>query len=262
MAKDMRPIDLLKHPYRALRKLGDKWMAYRYGVMPLVYSYRDALKAASRGELCKDTTCCVVNPRNLCDPNPSPSTYHSKVVVEGNITFRGTILQKFSSQSMSSFASLGVNPLVTAWELIPYSFVIDWFVNVGDYINAHTSANYADEYQACISRRDSYTTKKYFHFTAGSDVRTVAVAYNTPCPLPVPVAVSLPNHIRPEEYQLISCETIDNYSRQVIDIRNVPLVWNPSLNWKRLVDGAVLANNQLKKLAPVVGSFLSGRLRR
>jgi hypothetical protein len=27
---------------------------------------------------------------------------------------------------------------ITAWELVPYSFVIDWFVNAGDYIQAVT----------------------------------------------------------------------------------------------------------------------------
>lgn len=29
-----------------------------------------------------------------------------------------------------------INPLQTAWELVPFSFVIDWFVNVGDHISA------------------------------------------------------------------------------------------------------------------------------
>lgn len=36
----------------------------------------------------------------------------------------------------SAAASLGViNPLELAWELVPYSFVVDWFVPVGDYLS-------------------------------------------------------------------------------------------------------------------------------
>lgn len=27
------------------------------------------------------------------------------------------------------------NPLILAWELVPYSFVVDWFVGVGSYLN-------------------------------------------------------------------------------------------------------------------------------
>jgi hypothetical protein len=32
--------------------------------------------------------------------------------------------------------NLGFNPAVTAWELIPYSFVVDWFLDVGESIQA------------------------------------------------------------------------------------------------------------------------------
>lgn len=31
-----------------------------------------------------------------------------------------------------------INPLVTAWEVIPFSFIIDWFVNVGDVVAAYS----------------------------------------------------------------------------------------------------------------------------
>lgn len=31
-----------------------------------------------------------------------------------------------------------VNPLTVAWELIPFSFVVDWFVNVGDFLASYT----------------------------------------------------------------------------------------------------------------------------
>jgi len=33
------------------------------------------------------------------------------------------------------------NPLVVAWELVPYSFVFDWFIQVGDWLTALTATN-------------------------------------------------------------------------------------------------------------------------
>lgn len=36
-----------------------------------------------------------------------------------------------------SLSSLGVtNPLLVAWELVPYSFVVDWFLPVGNWLNS------------------------------------------------------------------------------------------------------------------------------
>ena len=37
--------------------------------------------------------------------------------------------------------NLGSNPLLTAWELVPYSFVVDWFVPIGDFINQYASTD-------------------------------------------------------------------------------------------------------------------------
>lgn len=40
------------------------------------------------------------------------------------------------SATLKSSAALGItNPLATAWELIPYSFVLDWVIGVGEYLN-------------------------------------------------------------------------------------------------------------------------------
>lgn len=37
-------------------------------------------------------------------------------------------------------SGLSFNPFLTAWELVPLSFVIDWFVNIGDFAAAQLTA--------------------------------------------------------------------------------------------------------------------------
>ena len=56
-------------------------------------------------------------------------------------TMRCFIKRKYDPQDIldSLWSLLKVNPFSTAWELVPLSFVVDWFVNIGDYITALTS---------------------------------------------------------------------------------------------------------------------------
>ena len=44
------------------------------------------------------------------------------------------------------------NPVAIAWELVPFSFVLDWFVNVGDYLNSLT------DFVGVELKNASYTT--------------------------------------------------------------------------------------------------------
>lgn len=57
-----------------------------------------------------------------------------------------------------------VNPLSVVWELVPFSFVVDWFVNVGQFLGSMTdfaglsiSSGYTTHYQV-IKRTESWQT--------------------------------------------------------------------------------------------------------
>ncbi|UJQ85368.1 MAG: putative maturation protein [Herbuvirus faecivivens] len=40
--------------------------------------------------------------------------------------------------------NLGNNPLLTAWELVPYSFIVDWFIPIGDFLTQFSAAQGLD----------------------------------------------------------------------------------------------------------------------
>lgn len=51
--------------------------------------------------------------------------------------------------NLEKLPNIGISPAITAWELIPYSFVVDWFIDVGDSI-------------AALSPRPSMTARNYW----------------------------------------------------------------------------------------------------
>jgi len=45
-----------------------------------------------------------------------------------------------------------VNPVSVAWQLVPFSFVVDWFVNVGQFIGSYTDFVGVEQSNPCVTR--------------------------------------------------------------------------------------------------------------
>jgi hypothetical protein len=65
---------------------------------------------------------------------------HTSVRHHHDISIRGNVNGKVKLQS----SNVLVSPVITGWELIPYSFVLDWFVNVGDVLKSYKALMLAD----------------------------------------------------------------------------------------------------------------------
>lgn len=112
--------------------LTQKWLEFRYAVMPLVYSSETAIKYLLTGEVEYQTT---------------RKGYLEEVILDHpdweippiEVLHRCFIKRRFSFdwETFSSNSSfLTMNPLSTAWELTTLSFVVDWAINVGDYLTS------------------------------------------------------------------------------------------------------------------------------
>lgn len=106
------------------------WMGYRYGVMPLVYSINDGLDLLEmenrkfqsfRGRL--DIPFEKFRARGY-ECTSAPDTEH-RVFLKYGYDLESSIHQ-----------GLKINLAATAWELVPLSFVLDWFFQIGDYLTA------------------------------------------------------------------------------------------------------------------------------
>lgn len=64
------------------------------------------------------------------------------------------------SSSLSTLQQLGVtNPLLLAWELVPYSFIADWFIPVGDYLQSLDRFLGKEFVKGCISKTIQTTSR-------------------------------------------------------------------------------------------------------
>lgn len=106
------------------------WLQFRYGVMPLILTIKDGIElfqALDQSEFIDSRKKKVVT-------RPSPLDQKAIEHVTERVLVRGKIHSDHKLGKLYDLVQF--NPFVTAYELIPLSFVLDWFVNLGDAISA------------------------------------------------------------------------------------------------------------------------------
>lgn len=122
------------------RRLADGYLEYKYGWRPLmkdlhdIYGlFRDSLKPA----LLVDGQATI--PDNA---TYSGSVHNSRYYTSGSARrwHRCHVWGAVDSSSMRQMTQVGLtNPLALAWEVVPYSFVVDWFMPIGNVLEAHAA---------------------------------------------------------------------------------------------------------------------------
>lgn len=128
------------------------WMQYRYAISPIVYSLEDiqlALEGYKR--LFARYRSKEEDEKSL---GKGEDPFWDTVTVKN--THRCLIKRSYSPEHIvdALLQVLKLNPVTTAWELVPLSFVVDWFLNIGDLLAALTGPNH--EYVQSVS---SYSVK-------------------------------------------------------------------------------------------------------
>lgn len=180
------------------------WMEFRYAIMPLVYTAVDITEALGKtpkfqtyrdGE--KATSLVSIHP----DIPKAEISTHTRFWIKDKISLG------YGPFSLNMRGISG-NILTTAWELIPLSFVVDWFVNVGDFITA-VSGSASSERSFTISHKDVFD----YNYTDASSGRRV-IAYG----------------------QLYNRKVDNTFNHTCLDI-------GPGMTWKRYTDSIALLWN-------------------
>jgi len=144
-----RPRTVYKTTYRDRERpgqdfaFGDVWLEYQYGWKPLLSDIQGSAEALAQTHL-----------------NPRPLRFSAMASTNGKVMKRPIAIWPVNgthylaeltfyhagktryvlevaedSKILESLQTVGLtNPLLLAWELLPYSFVVDWFLPLGSYL--------------------------------------------------------------------------------------------------------------------------------
>jgi hypothetical protein len=144
--------------------LSDAWLELQYGWLPLANDIKSAYKTLQNPKLQTEyisaygshTSSTVL--ADVLNGVPNASFMERRVEkTEYSVKYYG-VVQCYEFPSVDRLSNFGLtrNELAsTAWELIPWSFLIDYFTNVGDIVNAmgYASTSVAWASQSARSKR-------------------------------------------------------------------------------------------------------------
>lgn len=208
-----------KTAYELADALASVWLQFRYAISPLAYSFNDVITTLEEYK----RVFAKYRQRQVVDAEPV-NLSGLDILSHGDFTTSHKVFIKrsFSPEDIvdALLSLLKVNPLATAYELIPLSFVVDWFFNIGDYITAMTG------------------TIKYTQEAATYSWKTEGnVIYGK--------KIILPDGFKPPEIHL----EYNSYKRIVIDPKaHTGLSYDPFINWMRQLDALALLWGPTKKI--------------
>lgn len=168
---------------RIIKGSSNAWLSYNFGVKPAV---EDVVKALTAHEIVQQRlrylsanggSYVPIRVRASYDSPFSNSSVPSSYPMTGNTVLRKWYISKNSTATIGAWGKVrddlnwrdvwtaylqhfGVNKVIgLAWELIPFSFVLDWFTNAQERINDLTRFRLGDPYSEVRNLSCSLTEK-------------------------------------------------------------------------------------------------------
>lgn len=132
-----------------------KWLEYKYGWTPMLADLYNLADATQKGwsESAPIIAIRGSGSSTLERVLTRDDTYYKYASHQwARASVRHTHHFELYSNGMRNLSALGLtNPLTLAWELLPYSFVVDWFIPIGDFINAQSALGGLKHLKGCRS---------------------------------------------------------------------------------------------------------------
>jgi hypothetical protein len=211
------------------KSLEERWLEFRYGISPLVYDVQGAVKALDPD---RDLTPRLVSRATRRDVQKSGTVVNRDQTWYGLFKYTFANTEDIQVRAYCHYKAdmtylpardFGLTELpLTAWELVPFSFVVDWFVNIGDWLEALTPK------LGIKILSEGYTVKRKL-----LSLRTVSWTKQTVSGNSYDASGSFLNSVD-------ECERLNVYRVPYIDILyTIPPV-NIKINVKRAIDAIAL----------------------
>jgi hypothetical protein len=181
------------------KRVASNYLEYTYGLVPLLQDvHAGAEFLAHHLNTPQQIVVRVSHSRRYYELNPSKfaSGYPDESWKYGIKSIKAIISEK----NVAQLAGL-TNPASVAWELLPWSFVVDWFIPIGDWLDAralvngingkfvtsYKIVNGGQEYSGRSAGRDS----PGYRYQTVSMTRTVSTTLNVPFPKFKPLSRAL-----------------------------------------------------------------------
>jgi hypothetical protein len=153
------------------RAAANGWLQFQYGWKPLL---SDVFAAADEGirivinqlehfhARAKTPMKDTLSPLQVVDGKLVPT----EVVMTGVQSAQFNLALRMPASTFDASRWSSLNPISIGWELIPYSFVFDWFVDVGSYLrNVETALLYSTRFHSgSLSELYSVSTEEFVPF--------------------------------------------------------------------------------------------------
>lgn len=151
------------------RRLANHWVEFQYGWKPLLQDVYGAADLLSR-HISDDAWHHSARASGKADDKSYSSTvssdYRTNALTVRTTNCRMAARYRMNNSARVVLSSTGIsNPALLAWELLPWSFVVDWFVPVGNYLESLTAFDGFDLVDGCLSNT---STTKYQQDTSGT----------------------------------------------------------------------------------------------
>nr|APG77232.1 hypothetical protein [Hubei levi-like virus 8] len=130
-----------KQYQRAVRRgdlteaVANAWLELQYAIKPLLMDVDGLVKALADYNYPKATGTATATA--TLRVNNTTWSGNTAITETGTVSVRYVVYFQVDYPSMPNLASWGLtNPAALAWELIPFSFVFDWLIPIGDWLSA------------------------------------------------------------------------------------------------------------------------------
>lgn len=137
----------IKQPKRMPKEVANRWLEYQYGWRPLLGDTHGAIEEFAKSDRLENYRVSVVKDEKRTWKEYHPSLkygisylpYDLDQVKSNRVRVR--LDYTLANANLIQLSTLGLtNPASLAWEVIPFSFVADWAIPIGDWLSSLDAA--------------------------------------------------------------------------------------------------------------------------